>query len=267
MAPPLKLTPPDPPQRTPYGHGTPPGRPGARGPYRFGPLWWVILIVLAVWNLWATVSPREPAAATLPYSQLFDQLKAGNVLQVRIAGETLSGLLTGPILWPQTAPSNKNGTPSIDTPGSTPGPARPAVPVTPPANAGQAAPPGPTPSEQRLLAAEEQPQNYSHFTTTFPSVVGDPSLMPLMQQHHVVINVAPGSTPWLALLLSYGVPLLLMISVLVWMGQQASKTQSGIFGFARTRARRYGVDRPNVTSRTSPAWMRPSRNSEKSLIS
>ncbi len=71
--------------------------------------------------------------------------------------------------------------------------------------------------------------------------------MPLLQQHHVLINVVTSSTPWFALVLSYGLPLLLMIGLLAWMGQQASKTQSGIFGFARNRAHRYAPDRPKVT--------------------
>src|SRR5262249_35191079 len=90
-------------------------------------------------------------------------------------------------------------------------------------------------------------QSYAKFSTTFPSVIGDPSLMPLLQEQHVLINVVASSTPWFALLLSYGLPLLLMLGLLVWMGQQASKTQTGIFGFARNRARRYAADRPKVT--------------------
>jgi len=42
-------------------------------------------------------------------------------------------------------------------------------------------------------------------------------------------------------------PVLLMVALLLWMGRQASRTQSGVFGFARNKARRYTEDRPKVT--------------------
>jgi cell division protease FtsH len=40
---------------------------------------------------------------------------------------------------------------------------------------------------------------------------------------------------------------LLMVGLLVWMARQAARTQSGMFGFGRNKARRYAVDRPKVT--------------------
>ncbi|MGH8301105.1 MAG: ATP-dependent zinc metalloprotease FtsH, partial [Steroidobacteraceae bacterium] len=71
--------------------------------------------------------------------------------------------------------------------------------------------------------------------------------MPLLRAHHVTINVHSPSPPWFELLLTDGLPILLMLAVLVWMGRQASRSQSGMFGFGRNRARRYTEDRPGVT--------------------
>jgi cell division protease FtsH len=90
-------------------------------------------------------------------------------------------------------------------------------------------------------------QTYSSFGTTFPSVVGDPSLMPLLQAHHVEIDVSSPSTPWLTILLTNGLPFVLMLLLLLWMGSQAARNQSGVFGFARSKARRYAETRSPVT--------------------
>jgi cell division protease FtsH len=180
------------------------------------PLWWLILIGLGLWNLWAFF-PRQNSNLTLTYSSFLGQLRGGNVAQVHLSGETITGAFKRAVVWP---PQPANAAPRNNAP-------KPAQPSEPP--------------------DKQAAQSYSKFSTTFPTVVGDPALMPLLQQQGVVINVVPTSTPWFALLLSYGLPLLLMIGVLVWMGQQSSKTQSGIFGFARTRARRYAADRPKVT--------------------
>ncbi|HJS92483.1 MAG TPA: ATP-dependent zinc metalloprotease FtsH, partial [Steroidobacteraceae bacterium] len=97
-------------------------------------------------------------------------------------------------------------------------------------------------------AAEAKPQRYSRFSTTYPVDVGDPTLMPLLRAHHVTVNVQSPSPPWFELLLTDGLPIILMLGVLVWMGRQAARSQSGgMFGFGRTRARRYTEDRPRVT--------------------
>jgi cell division protease FtsH len=59
--------------------------------------------------------------------------------------------------------------------------------------------------------------------------------------------VAPPPSPWLEILLSNGLPLLLLVLVMVWMGRQAAQSQSGIFSFGRCKARRYTADRPEIT--------------------
>src|SRR5581483_10992856 len=81
--------------------------PGVPGPSRFT-LWWVILVALGLWNLWAFF-PRQTTEATLPYSEFIAQLSAGNVTQVHISGETISGNFQHPILWPTPNASNTGG--------------------------------------------------------------------------------------------------------------------------------------------------------------
>ncbi len=174
-----------------------------------------MLALLLTWNLWLFF-PRQTAEVSLPYSEFVAQVAAGNVTQVRIVGEAISGSLTHAMTWPQSA-----------TPG------RPAV--------------APRSGAEQPASAQPTPAAYSKFRTTFPSVVGDASLMPLLQTHHVTIEVVTASLPWFLVLLTDGLPVLLMGAVLVWMGRQASRTQAGMFGFGRNRARRYTEDQPKVT--------------------
>ena len=160
--------------------------------------------------------PRQTAEVSLPYSEFVAQVTAGNVTQVRIVGEAISGSLAHAMTWPQSAT-----------------PEGPAV--------------APQTGAEQPAGAQPKPTAYSKFHTTFPSVVGDASLMPLLQAHHVTIEVVTASLPWFLVLLTDGLPVLLMGAVLVWMGRQASRTQAGMFGFGRNRARRYTEDQPKVT--------------------
>jgi cell division protease FtsH len=109
--------------------------------------------------------------------------------------------------------------------------------------------PQPTSAPSTGISAQSSPSSYTEFATTFPSVVGDPTLLPLLETHRVVVDAVPTPVSWLNLLLSDGLPILLLILVLVWMGRQASRGQSGIFGFGRTKARRYSSNEPAITFR------------------
>jgi cell division protease FtsH len=95
--------------------------------------------------------------------------------------------------------------------------------------------------------AAPPPRDYRRFRTTFPAAVGDPRLIPLLEAHHVTIETKSSTTPWAVELLSSWAPLLLLLGVFWWMGRQATRQQAGLFGFGRSRARRYTSDRPQVT--------------------
>jgi cell division protease FtsH len=178
-------------------------------------IWWLVLLALMIWNL-RSLMPSSPVEARIPYSVFLDQVRTGNVAKVQIAGREISGSFVKPILWPQpTAASNSSA----------------SAQATPPASST----PAPTPA------------NYAEFTTNFPDVVGDTSLMPLLTSHSVVVNVQAPPNPWLELILTNGLPILLMVLLFVWLGRQASQSQAGVFTFGRSKARRHTEDRPKVT--------------------
>ncbi len=174
--------------------------------------WWIVLIGLMAWNVW-TLWPMSRPEVSLPYSAFLQQVRTGNVTRVQISGSEITGKFAQPVTWPEPAPAS---TPAASTP---------------------AASTQPTPS----------PQAYTVFVTTFPETVGDPNLMSLLEQHAVEVNVTPPPNPLLSALLANGLPLLLLVLVMVWMGRQATQSQSGIFGFGRSRPRVNTADRPTVT--------------------
>jgi cell division protease FtsH len=181
----------------------------------------LVLGLLLAWNLWMFV-PRPKIIVALPYSEFIAQLDGGNVSRIRIAGASISGTFAQPVAWPpQPAARSKSNAPKAD-----------------------ATPPG-TGRQTNLT-----PGRYQRFQTTYPAAVGDSTLMPLLHSHHVLIEVVSPSQPWLLLLLTSGLPLMLMVGLLVWMGRQATRSQSGmssVFGFGRNRGRRYTADRAKVT--------------------
>jgi len=180
-------------------------------------IWWPLLLALLVWNLVAFWPQGQPQAS-IPYSTFLAQVRSGNVSSVSIAGDQITGTFVQPIVWPSASTS-----------------------LTPVAS------PQPTSSAARPTPAANGASTYSAFKTTFPDVVGDPSLLPLLEAHGVVVNVSPPPSPWFTILLTDGMPILLMVGVLVWMGSRASQSQSGTFNFARSRARRYAPNLPQVT--------------------
>ncbi len=176
---------------------------------RISPLWWIILAGLLLWNLVTFLFRGGPAPAEIPYSTFIDQVRAGNISSVTITGNVITGNFVKPIVWPQP------------TPGPTPAGGTPA-PVT---------------------AA----QSYAQFLAIFPDSVGDPTLIPLLEQKSVQIQAAQTATPWYITLLTDWMPLVLLFGVMLWMGRQATKSQQGVFSFRQSRARKVQPDQPKVT--------------------
>jgi cell division protease FtsH len=180
-------------------------------------LWWLMMLALLVWNI-LVFWPRERPEVTIPYSTFLAQIRADNVARVHIVGDRMTGTFKQGVQWPPSAQ-------------------RQAVPSTkPPASASKevSAQPAPTPS-------------YMAFDTTFPEAVGDPGLLPLLEKHGVEITATTPATPWFITLFVDGFPMLLLVGFLVWMGRKAAKNQSSMFGFGRSKARRYTTERPEVT--------------------
>jgi cell division protease FtsH len=184
-------------------------------------IWWVALLILVGWNLWVLLPSQSQPQASIPYSIFIEQVRAGNVSSVHISGGGITGKLVTAVAWPQPTPS--------------PGPTAGASPET-----------GATATPSPLVSATPTP-TYTEFQTTFPETVGDPNLIGLLEANRVEIDVAPPPSPWLSALLSGALPLLLLVGLMVWMGRQATQSQAGIFGFGRSKARRYEGQHTEVT--------------------
>jgi cell division protease FtsH len=189
------------------------------------------------WSLWMNL-PGTSAHANVPYSFFLGQVQADNVSAVTIEGSQITGTFRKAITWPAPSDSHQStahGSSPRETGNSDTGTSARNEP-------GAAAPPA-----SANGASDRQRGVYTAFRTAFPAAVGDPRLLPLLSDHAVTVNVERPSTPWLTTLLVEGLPVLLVIVILVWMGRQVARSQSGMFGFGRTRARRYNPDQPKIT--------------------
>ena len=187
--------------------------------------WWLIFIGLLVWNAWLLLMPKGGASIDISYSAFIDQVKRGNISQVTLKADQIDGTFVKPIVSPLEAPSAGVSPTQVS-------PTQAATPVAPILQLGSAS----TPSE-----------THTNFHVVFPETQGDPSLLPLLEQHKVQIEVSPPASPWLALLISNGLPFILLILVMLWMGRQAAQNQNGVFSFGRSKPRRYNPEQPQVT--------------------
>ncbi|MGA7978610.1 MAG: ATP-dependent zinc metalloprotease FtsH [Chromatiaceae bacterium] len=254
-------TPSDPKTQAPR-QSEPPGPQQPQGPPSMMWMWWLVLIALLAWDFSGAISQRTaPPVAKLPYSVFVDQLKAGNVSQVAIQGSEIAGMFKHSRLWnprtgllasqpakagqetsaPSTAPAAKSKT----APEAPPAPGSSAKPQP----AKTSAPAGATKTEveQRHAAPPPpKPVEVKDFTTVFPSSVGDPELLPLLEQNGVEIVATPQGPHWLGDVLGALVPTLLLVGFLWWMGRRAMNQQQSIFGVGKSQARRFHKE-------TSPA--------------
>jgi cell division protease FtsH len=99
------------------------------------------------------------------------------------------------------------------------------------------------------VPSEDGSTKSTNFTTTVPQF-GNSDVIPLLQAHHVAINVQSSSSSgvnfWLNVLAYVG-PLLLIGLLFWWMMRRVSATQSGIFSFTRSRARLYTAGKTRTT--------------------
>ncbi len=180
------------------------------------------MMALLAWNL-ISFWPKTSTDVTLPYTTFLDQVRSDNVVQVHIVEDQITGLFVKPLAWPQPGPSTSTAQQQ---------------------SASESQPPVKSaPGETKAQPAP----TYKGFKATFPKDIGDPGLLPLLESHKVTVEVESPPSHWLAVLLTDGLPILLLVGVFVWMGRQASRAQGGILGFSRSKARRYTSDRPQVT--------------------
>lgn len=188
--------------------------------------WWLVLIALLVWNIMTFWPRTHLRVADIPYSAFLAQVRVDNVSKIQISGDKITGSFVKPFLWPQA--TNTSNNPS----------ASPQL---------KAVKPGSPQSEKGAQSDLRTPATYVEFTTTFPQSIGDPNLLPLLEAHKVMLNVEPPPSHWFTDLLVSGLPVLLLMLFFFWIGRQAVRSQSSIFSFGRTKAKRYTSDHPGVT--------------------
>jgi len=184
--------------------------------------WWLIAATFLAWSVFISWPQSRPEVAEIPYSTFLSQVQSGNVATVQIVADSIKGTFAKPLLWPETGPAAQKSAAAA------------------PATKSGSAPTG-------LNSTQPTSTHYSDFHTTFPSSVGDPNLIALLEGHHVVVNVSAPSRPWLLDALAGWLPVLLLVGLFWWMIGRAGRSQSGMFGFGRMKARRYSRDQPQVT--------------------
>lgn len=178
-------------------------------------VWWVLMLALFVWNAYALAVPKEPPAAVLSYTAFLDQVRSGNVASVTMTNQNIDGTFVKPF----TAPPGPTATPASNGVGS-----------TPPAQ-----------------AAATEPVTFTRFNAVAPSQ-GDDRLLPLLEQHGVIIIAKDTSSgSMLGDLAITGLPILLLVGMMFLMGRQAQRGQQSLFGFGGSRARVYNAERPGVS--------------------
>jgi len=170
--------------------------------------WVVILLALVVWNLWFLWPKREPEAH-IPYSQFVAQVREGNVVSVTIVGSEITGTLAKALPWP--------------TPTAIPGLSNPAT--------------QPTPAQT----------TFTEFGTNFPETVGDTQLMPLLNEKKVQVTVTPPPSPWFSALVTNGLPALVLVGFMLYMGRKAIRGTDSALGFGRAKAHAQTGQRSDVT--------------------
>jgi cell division protease FtsH len=203
--------------------------------------WWLIFAALLAWNLFAWW-PSQSNTVIIPYSTFLTQVRTDNVAKVHIVGDEISGEFVKPLLWPEP---KQTARPVTVAP--SPGSASPAPSNQPGTNSHGTDKAAGTVGETKG-GAESTPTLYPRFRTIFPSAIGDPNLIALLEAHHVVVDVSssPGNS-WLVSILVNWMPMLLLIGFFWWMAGKSSRAQSGMFGFGRMKARRYSSEQPRVT--------------------
>jgi cell division protease FtsH len=189
-----------------------------------GWVWWILLAGLLIWNIFALANPFAAGPSSVTYSDFLAQVQANNVSQVTLQDRNVTGTF-------KQAVKIQNGA-VISGPGVT----------TTPATAAPTAPSGSTTAAPTKTVTD--------FKTSLP-VVENPTLLPLLQQQNVKVNVkgseSGGFVSLLLNLLISLLPLALFIGLAVFLGRQVTRGQQGIMGFGKSQARVHDAERPQVT--------------------
>ncbi len=223
VTPPARERPPVPP---PIG-AEEPTSPGGRPRIPRWAQWLILLAILVGWNVVLFLPPGGPPSAEIPYSAFVAQAREGNVASVVFTDQRINGSFVQPVLWPPAAGAS----------------------AQPSAAAGESG--AASPAASTAAAAANVPAPYETFSTVVPPD-GDPALLPLLEQHGVVVSSIDTSSMGSVFgailgLLGTLLPVLLLAGVFIYSGRQLQRNQQGILGFGKSNARLYDAERPKVT--------------------
>ena len=89
-------------------------------------------------------------------------------------------------------------------------------------------------------------QMVTRFSSTIPPGSNE-TFYETLQQTGATVNISTSETSTLFIILLQFAPILLIIAFFVWTARRAQRQMNGAFGFGRTQAREYNVERPQVT--------------------
>ncbi|MBL8165848.1 MAG: ATP-dependent zinc metalloprotease FtsH [Anaerolineae bacterium] len=102
------------------------------------------------------------------------------------------------------------------------------------------------PNGSPLLSQGVEQRSSDRFVTTLLPF-DDPELARLLADHNVVVTSQFSEpSPILLFLLNFG-PILLLLGFFLWSARRTQGQMGNVFGFGRTQAREYTVERPHVT--------------------
>jgi len=186
------------PPQNPNEGGEPPRTPPQDWRRWAWPAVLVLLFILALTNLPDLGSLGSSASAvSISYSSLYDQIDRGNVAELTVTEQTVTGILAAPV----TLVDTKN-------------------------------------VSREILAGGK-------FTAMLPS--GDNNdFLSAAYKRGVKVLIQPIEINPILYFITYFGPLLLIVGFFVWSARRAQRQMNGAFGFGRTQAREYTVERPQV---------------------
>ncbi len=174
------------------------------------PIWilWGLLIALFAYTAYVYFWPSGDPTITISYSELRQQVESGNVSEVTIEGESVSGEFNVEM---------------HEYDGQIYGP------------------------DETIPAGAEETDVIS--ATAFESAVPEntqPEITALMHERGVAITAEPSSNG-IPFFLLFGLPLLIFLVILFFIGRSMSRGQQNVFSFGKSKAKQYDPERPKLT--------------------
>jgi cell division protease FtsH len=175
------------------------------------PLWilWVLLLTLVAYNAYAYFWPAGDPRLSISYSQLLDQVEAGNVVAVEIRDEDVTGsFATEMRLYDGRLYGPDEPIPADVDPGE--------------------------------IATSQE------FDSAIPPNT-QPDAVAMFRENNVAVTARPTGNGMWGSMLFLALPLLLFIAILIFIGRSMSRGQQNVFSFGRSKAKVYDPERPKLT--------------------